>query len=118
MDTNKVISLDAVSVTLGGRAIFNDVSFGVEKGEFVAILGPNGAGKTTLFKLLLGLLKPTKGEIRVLGAIPHRGDGNIGYAPQHRILETDLALRARDVWALVWTEINGESALAVASATV
>jgi zinc/manganese transport system ATP-binding protein len=96
-NNNTVISLDGVTVELGGRAIFNAVSFFVEKGEFVAILGPNGAGKTTLFKLLLGLLKPTKGEIRVLGAVPHRGDGNIGYAPQHRVLETDLALRARDV---------------------
>ncbi len=97
MDPQNVIFLDGVTVELGGHAIFNDVSFSVEKGEFVAILGPNGAGKTTLFKLLLGLLKPTKGDIRVLGAIPHRGDSNIGYAPQHRVLETELALRARDV---------------------
>jgi zinc/manganese transport system ATP-binding protein len=97
MDSNTVISLDGVTVELGGRTIFDAVSFGVEKGDFVAILGPSGAGKTTLFRLLLGLLKPTKGEIRVLGATPHRGDGNIGYAPQHRVLETDLALRARDV---------------------
>jgi zinc/manganese transport system ATP-binding protein len=97
MDVNKVILLDGVTVELGRRVIFNDVSFAVEKGEFVAVLGPNGAGKTTLLKLLLGLLKPTKGEVRVLGAVPHRGDGNIGYAPQHRVLETDLALRARDV---------------------
>lgn len=97
MDGTTVISLDSVSVELGGRAIFDAVSFTVEKGEFVAILGPNGAGKTTLFKLLLGLLKPTKGAISVLGAVPHRGDRNIGYAPQHRVLETDLALRARDV---------------------
>ena len=92
-----VIALDGVTVELGDRTIFNAVSFEVKKGEFVAILGPNGAGKTTLFKLLLGLLKPTKGVIKVLGAVPHRGDGNIGYAPQHRVLETDLALRARDV---------------------
>ncbi|HUC01842.1 MAG TPA: ATP-binding cassette domain-containing protein [Candidatus Paceibacterota bacterium] len=97
MDSNTVISLDGVTVELGGRAIFNDVSFSIEKGEFVAILGPNGAGKTTLFKLLLGLLKPARGSISVLGAVPHRGDSNIGYAPQHRVLETDLALRARDV---------------------
>ena len=97
MDSNTVISLDGVSVELGGHTIFNDVSIGVEKGEFVAVLGPNGAGKTTLLRLLLGLLKPTRGEVRVLGAVPHRGDGNIGYAPQHRVLETDLALRARDV---------------------
>jgi zinc/manganese transport system ATP-binding protein len=97
MDKDTIISLDGVTVELGGRVIFNDVSFLVEKGEFVAVLGPNGAGKTTLLKLLLGLLKPAKGEIRVLGAVPHRGDDNIGYAPQHRVLETDLALRARDV---------------------
>lgn len=92
-----VISLKDVSLELGGRKILNDVSFTIARGEFVAILGPNGAGKTTLFKLLLGLLKPSKGEIDVLGMSPHRGDSNIGYAPQHRVLETDLALRARDV---------------------
>jgi zinc/manganese transport system ATP-binding protein len=97
MDNHTIISLDGVTVELGGRTIFDAVSVTVEKGEFVAILGPNGAGKTTLFRLLLGLLKPTKGEIRVLGEVPHRGDRNIGYAPQHRVLETDLALRARDV---------------------
>lgn len=97
METNAMISLDGVSVELGGRTIFSDVSFQIKKGEFVAVLGPNGAGKTTLFRLLLGLLKPTKGRVRVLGAVPQRGDPNIGYAPQHRVLETDLALRARDV---------------------
>lgn len=97
MDGTRVISLAGVTVELGGRTIFDAVSFDVKKGEFVAILGPNGAGKSTLLKLLLGLLKPVRGEVRVLGAVPHRGDGNIGYAPQHRVLETDLALRARDV---------------------
>lgn len=97
MENNSIITLDGVTVQLTGRTIFSNVSFSVEKGDFVAILGPNGAGKTTLFKLLLGLIKPMAGDIRVLGAVPHRGDGNIGYAPQHRVLETDLALRARDV---------------------
>jgi zinc/manganese transport system ATP-binding protein len=96
-DMEKVISLDGVSAVIGGRTIFDGLSFEVRAGEFVAVLGPNGAGKTTLLKLLLGLLKPTKGDVRVFGAVPRRGDGNIGYAPQRRVLETDLALRARDV---------------------
>ncbi|MDE2026841.1 MAG: ATP-binding cassette domain-containing protein, partial [Patescibacteria group bacterium] len=48
-------------------------------------------------KLLLGLNKPTKGKITILGKIPRRGNNEIGYAPLHRTLETDLALRARDV---------------------
>ena len=94
---NTVISLKDLHFEVAGRTILEKVSFEIERGDFVAILGPNGAGKTTLFKLLLGLLKPSNGSIDVLGTSPHRGDSNIGYAPQHRVLETDLALRARDV---------------------
>ncbi len=69
----------------------------VNQGEFIVVLGPNGAGKSTLLKLLLGLLKPGAGMVRVLGNSPRRGNQAIGYAPQHRVLEADLALRARDV---------------------
>src|SRR5215472_16412793 len=69
----------------------------INEGEFVAILGPNGAGKSTLLKLLLGLIKPGTGVVRVLGHPARRGNSDIGYAPQHRVLEADLALRARDV---------------------
>jgi len=46
------------------------VDLTVEKGEFVALLGPNGAGKTTFLKLLSGIITPTRGEARVLGAVP------------------------------------------------
>ncbi|TMC26728.1 MAG: ATP-binding cassette domain-containing protein, partial [Chloroflexi bacterium] len=74
-----------------------DVSLNVNEGEFIAVLGPNGAGKSTLLKLLLGMLKPQAGVVRVLGKPPRRGNDAIGYAPQHRNLEVDLALRARDV---------------------
>jgi len=69
----------------------------VNQGEFIVVLGPNGAGKSTLLKLLLGLLKPGAGVVHVLGNSPRRGNQAIGYAPQHRVLEADLALRARDV---------------------
>ncbi|MDA8387106.1 MAG: metal ABC transporter ATP-binding protein [Nitrospiraceae bacterium] len=91
------ISAENIVVELGGRTILDDVSFDVKQGEFVAVLGPNGAGKTTLFKVLLGLIAPVRGKISVLGKPPRRGAGEIGYTPQHRVLETDLALRARDV---------------------
>jgi zinc/manganese transport system ATP-binding protein len=92
-----VISLDHVSVRLAGRLILDDVSLNITQGDFVAILGPNGAGKSTFLKLLLGLLKPATGTIRVLGQAPRRGNRAIGYAPQHRSLESELSLRARDV---------------------
>jgi zinc/manganese transport system ATP-binding protein len=98
--TNKdeaVISLKDITVELGGRTIFNKVSFEIKAGDFVGILGPNGAGKTTLFRLLLGLQDSVSGSVSVFGKPPRRGNKDIGYAPQHRVLETDLALRARDV---------------------
>ena len=106
-----VISLSDICVSLGGQTILHDLNVTINNGEFIAVLGPNGAGKSTLFKVLLGLLKPDCGEVKVLGKTPRRGNSQIGYAPQHRVLETDLALRARDVvgfgldgnkWGIGW----------------
>ncbi|GAC1568226.1 MAG: ABC transporter ATP-binding protein [Ktedonobacteraceae bacterium] len=92
-----VIDLEHVRIQFGRRVILEDISLAVKQGEFIVVLGPNGAGKSTLLKLLLGLLKPGAGRVRVLGQPPRRGNNAIGYAPQHRVLEADLALRARDV---------------------
>ena len=92
-----VVELEQVRIRLGGRTILEDISMTVNEGEFIAILGPNGAGKSTLLKTLLGLIKPSAGTLRVLGRPTRRGNKDIGYAPQHRTLDADLALRTRDV---------------------
>lgn len=62
-----VIRVEGVSFYRGKRAIFEDLSFTVPRGEVLAIMGPSGTGKTTLLKLLTGQLKPQQGEIHVLG---------------------------------------------------
>jgi len=92
-----VVELEHVCIQFGKQIILEDVNMTVNEGEFIVILGPNGAGKTTLLKLLLGLIKPSAGVVRVLGHPPRRGNSDIGYVPQHRVLEADLALRSRDV---------------------
>ena len=92
-----IVELEHVKIQFGKRTILEDVNVTINEGEFIAILGPNGAGKSTLLKLLLGLIKPSAGVVRVLGRPPRRGNSDIGYAPQHRVLEADLALLARDV---------------------
>lgn len=92
-----VIELEHARIQFGRRTILDDVSLAVQAGEYIVILGPNGAGKSTLLKLLLGLIRPSEGVVRVLGQPARRGNSAIGYAPQHRVLEADLALRARDV---------------------
>ncbi|MDR1124258.1 MAG: metal ABC transporter ATP-binding protein [Elusimicrobiota bacterium] len=50
-----------------GAAALEDISFRVSKGDFTGVLGPNGSGKTTLIKLILGLLKPQRGEVKLFG---------------------------------------------------
>lgn len=94
---NPIAQLEHVRIQYGKRTILQDLNITVNEGEFIVILGPNGAGKSTLLKLLLGLLRPSAGLVRVFNRPPSRGNQAIGYAPQHRTLEADLALRARDL---------------------
>lgn len=83
---NPIVSLEHVSVDLGGLSVFNDINLRIQPGEFIVILGPNGAGKTTLLKLLLGLVRPYRGSVQVLGASPRRKSSHWIYpaASPHR----------------------------------
>lgn len=62
-----MIEFDNVSLCLNNRTILKNLSFKVEKGETVLLVGGSGAGKSTILRLILGLLKPTSGQIFVLG---------------------------------------------------
>ncbi|MFI5273590.1 MAG: metal ABC transporter ATP-binding protein [Ktedonobacterales bacterium] len=95
-----VVQLAQATVRLDGRTIWQDATASVRAGEFVTVLGPNGAGKSTLLRLLLGLIRPSAGEVDVLGEPPRRGNPAIGYVPQRRTLESDLAVSGRDLVAL------------------
>ena len=90
--TTPVLSLEGITLELGGRTILADTSFTVNQGEFIGVLGPNGAGKTTLMRAVLGLVPAVSGAIRVLGRPVERGNPSIGYMPQTR-----SALAGRDV---------------------
>ncbi len=70
----------------------DSVSFQIQKGEVVGLLGPNGAGKTTAIKLLLGLLHPTRGLLRVLGRSPRhvKSKERIGYLSEESFLYDHL----------------------------
>ncbi len=61
------LTLEHVSFALGGQLVLRDVTFGIARGESVALLGRNGAGKTTLLKMLMGLRRPTRGHVVVGG---------------------------------------------------
>lgn len=61
-----IVELREVTKTFGNKKAVNHVSFTIQKGSVVAILGPNGAGKTTTISMLLGLMEPTQGTVRLL----------------------------------------------------
>ena len=65
------------------ESILIDISCNIQPGDFITIVGPNGGGKSTFLKLLMGLIKPCKGNIQVCGVYPDKLKGKIGYVPQH-----------------------------------
>lgn len=96
----KAIELTNVSVILGECSVLEDITFSVDPGRFVSIIGPNGAGKTTCLRVILGLMPPTKGTVRLFGMTPakaaKKGD-LIGYVPQRSIHDRNLPFSVMDV---------------------
>ncbi len=77
-----VIEISGLWFSYNGHTILHNIDLTVKEKEFMAVIGPNGGGKTTLLKLMLGLLKPDKGTIRILGSHPRKACHQIGYVPQ------------------------------------
>ncbi len=77
--------------------VLEDIDASIKEGEYIALIGPNGGGKSTLLKLILGLLKPTKGEILVFGRPPKASSHLVGYLPQRVDFGLDLPILAKDV---------------------
>ncbi|MDH3638122.1 MAG: ABC transporter ATP-binding protein [Gammaproteobacteria bacterium] len=87
-----VIELEHVSFSYTGTPVVDRIDLVVERGEFLGIVGPNAGGKSTLLKLILGLLKPHSGRIRVLGREPVQAQRAIGYVPQYPSFPRDFPI--------------------------
>ena len=64
---SELVTVDHVMKSFGDKTALKNISFAVPSGQICGLLGPNGAGKTTLFRLLMGILKPTRGSIQIAG---------------------------------------------------
>ncbi len=78
-----IVEITDLCYSTGGQDILHSINLCVYPGDFVSIIGPNGGGKTTLLRLILGLLKPSRGEIKIAGRPPGKAVTEIGYVPQH-----------------------------------
>lgn len=77
--------------------VLKEVNLTVRPGNFIALLGPNGGGKTTLLKLMLGLLIPDRGSIKIFGQPPGKSSHRIGYMPQHLHFNQSFPISVLDV---------------------
>ncbi len=84
-----------ISLGYDGRTIVENLSFEVESGDYLCVVGENGAGKSTLMKTLLGLNKPTRGQILTEEGFSNRG---IGYLPQQTEFQRDFPAT---VWEII-----------------
>jgi len=92
-----VIELKDVWAGYNHVPVLEAVTLNVYRDDYLAILGPNGGGKTTLLRTILGLLKPWRGEVRVLGLPPEEARTRIGYVPQVAQFDRDFPISVWDV---------------------
>lgn len=94
--SQNIIEIQAVSFGYTGNEFaLKDINLNVHAGDYLGVIGPNGGGKTTLLKIMLGLLSPTKGEVKLFGAPIEKFNQwtRIGYVPQ-KAVQFDAAFPA------------------------
>jgi zinc transport system ATP-binding protein len=92
-----VIQCEQLSFSYGEIPILTNVSFTIQRLDAIALVGPNGGGKSTLLKLILGLLTPQSGAIRVLGTTPRQARPKVGYMPQYLQYDPSFPVSVMDV---------------------
>lgn len=102
------LTVEDVSVELGGRLVLRSADLAVGCGELVGLIGPNGAGKTTLLRTVLGLLRPTAGRVLVAGRPARPGRTPVGYVPQRHDFAWEFPASVADA---VMTGLTGRLGL-------
>jgi zinc transport system ATP-binding protein len=91
------ISIRDLSFNYEGRLILSDVNLSILSFDSICIVGPNGGGKTTLMKLIIGLLTPDTGEVRIFGRKPDEARRLIGYVPQYAVYDRQFPISLKEV---------------------
>lgn len=94
---NTIVEIRGLWFSANGQTVLKNVNIEIQAGAFMAMIGPNGGGKTTLLKIMLGLLKPAKGTVRVFGKPPSQVSHRIGYVPQNVHINRRFPISALDV---------------------
>jgi zinc transport system ATP-binding protein len=93
----KAVEIKELFFKYNSEWILKNINLTLDDKEFLAIIGPNGGGKTTLLKLILGFLKPDKGEIKIYNKSPLSARNLIGYVPQYTTFSLDIPITVFDI---------------------
>lgn len=94
---SQVLEFKNVTLRSQGQLILDSINWSLEEGSFVGLIGPNGAGKTVLLKVILGLIRPSSGEVKIFGKAPTLARTAIGYVPQYARFDATFPISVRDV---------------------
>jgi len=108
IDSVKVVEFDDVSFSYGSAPVLQHVSLAIERAEFFGLIGPNAGGKSTLLKLMLGLLRPDSGTVRLFGAEPAGARQRVGYVPQHPTFSRRFPISVLEVVLLGLLGMNAD----------
>ncbi|MFH1865638.1 MAG: metal ABC transporter ATP-binding protein [Candidatus Eisenbacteria bacterium] len=97
MNAGPAIEIRDVSFSYDGAFVLRGANLTVNRGDFVTVVGPNGGGKSTLLRLVLGLLQPDSGDIKVFGRRPEESRPRMGYVPQHSDTDPSFPATVLDV---------------------
>ncbi|RKY24336.1 MAG: ABC transporter [Planctomycetota bacterium] len=97
MSDSWAVEFDDVSFAYGAATVLEGATFHIPPRSLAAVVGPNGGGKTTMLKLMLGLLAPDSGQVRVLGEKPSQARRAVGYMPQHSLADLRFPVNVMDV---------------------
>ena len=92
-----LIDINHLSAGYDGRTVLRDINLTVAQRDFLGIIGPNGGGKTTLIKCILGLLKPTQGEVICHSFRPANSQFTMGYLPQYNTIDRKFPITVEEV---------------------
>ena len=92
-----VLDIKGLWAGYDGTTALDDVTLQVFPGEILGIIGPNGSGKSTLFKVIMGLLKPIRGEVLLFGQPSPSQRSLVGYMPQMELVDWDFPVTVSDV---------------------
>jgi len=93
----EIVKLEDIWMRYDGIHVLEDINLSIHHGDFLGIIGPNGGGKTTLLKIILGLLKPTRGQVTYPEHTLEQGRKLVGYVSQHNLFDRDFPASIWDV---------------------